>query len=285
MAERIEWSSPASLPGAQVMLVDDCARRWRWYHETYTVCTGLAIGEPAEWRYRRKAHLQTADGVMLIEPGEIHANTKITQPASFRVLGIPPELVRRAAEELGAPASWPHVRIAQIHGGAIHGAFRALHAALEGDSGPLEQQTLFCSALRLMLAHCTEAGVPALRRAAPQAVERARAYLHAHLAEAVTLDDLTRASGAGSRFHLVRTFSEAIGVPPHTYQLQLRISRGRELVAAGAPVVEAAARLGFADQSHFTRHFRRLLGVAPGAFARAVRPQSARMPASLKSLA
>jgi hypothetical protein len=68
--ERVEFTSPTELPGVGVLSVDDCARRWAVIHTTYTVCTGLAIGRPAEWRYRGRTYSQPADGVQLMEPGE-----------------------------------------------------------------------------------------------------------------------------------------------------------------------------------------------------------------------
>ena len=61
--ERIEWWRPAELPGTEILHADNCARRWRVFHETYTVCTGFAIGEPSEWRYRRKTHFQDGGGL------------------------------------------------------------------------------------------------------------------------------------------------------------------------------------------------------------------------------
>jgi AraC-like DNA-binding protein len=58
-----------------------------------------------------------------------------------------------------------------------------------------------------------------------------------------------------------------VGVPPHAYQIQLRIARARHLLALGMPPSAVAAEVGFHDQSHFIRHFKRVLHVTPGEFA------------------
>ena len=50
--------------------------------------------------------------------------------------------------------------------------------------------------------------------------------------------------------------------------MEARLRHARGLIRAGATVAEAAAATGFADQSHFTRVFRRLMGVPPGVWAR-----------------
>ncbi|MFI6877622.1 AraC family transcriptional regulator [Streptomyces sp. NPDC050400] len=77
--------------------------------------------------------------------------------------------------------------------------------------------------------------------------------------------------------HLVRSFSAAYGIAPHQYLMARRVDRARRLLLAGGPVGEVAATCGFFDQSHLTRHFKRVVGVPPGRYARAT-PTPARIP-------
>lgn len=59
----------------------------------------------------------------------------------------------------------------------------------------------------------------------------------------------------------------ATGQSPHRFVIGRRIERAKELIAGrGVPLAQVAAAVGFADQSHFTRHFRRIVGVTPGRF-------------------
>ena len=70
-----------------------------------------------------------------------------------------------------------------------------------------------------------------------------------------------------SPYHLVRVFKQATGVSPHQYLIQVRVNNARALLMAGAgkrSVAAVAEAVGFADQSHLTRHMKRLLGVTPG---------------------
>jgi AraC-like DNA-binding protein len=271
--EKVEFTSPDELPGVGVLSVDDCARRWAVVHTTYTVCTGLAIGRPAEWRYRNRAYVQPADGIQLMEPGELHANTVQTDIASFRVLMIEPELVERAAKELDAAAT-PHLRIAQTNSRdhpQLRRALLDLHSSLEKPAPTLERQTLFTTCLRLLLEQAVEDPVRADdKTAARRQVDRARDYVEAHLTEQIPLEDLALAAGFGSRFHLIRAFTNTLGLPPHAYLLSRRIARSRALLRTGIRPARVAAELGFADQSHFSRHFLRAMGVSPGGYARAI---------------
>jgi AraC-like DNA-binding protein len=95
--------------------------------------------------------------------------------------------------------------------------------------------------------------------------------------EGLNIDLETLAKRAGlSRFAALRAFKKRYGLPPHAYQLCLRISHSRRMLLEGAPAADVAVRCGFADQSHFTRHFKRFNGVTPMQYALAHRPATSR---------
>ena len=106
------------------------------------------------------------------------------------------------------------------------------------------------------------------------AVRRAREYLQTYYAEDICLADLAEVAGL-SPFRLCRAFAKSVGVPPHAYQVQLRVRQARRLLFEGASVVEAAGRAGFADQSHLGRHFKKLVAMSPGEYRRAARTSPA----------
>jgi len=72
-----------------------------------------------------------------------------------------------------------------------------------------------------------------------------------------------------SPFHLARLFKQVLGVSPHQYLIQVRVNSARSLLSAGSgerSLAEIAAAVGFADQSHLTRHFKRITGITPRQF-------------------
>lgn len=91
--------------------------------------------------------------------------------------------------------------------------------------------------------------------------------LNDRLAEKITLSELAAQFNL-SPFHFARVFKREIGMPPHEYQLQLRIARARELLrrTPRRTIADIAFELGFFDESHFRRHFRRIVGATPGEF-------------------
>jgi AraC-like DNA-binding protein len=71
-----------------------------------------------------------------------------------------------------------------------------------------------------------------------------------------------------SPFALLRAFRDETGLPPHAYLNQLRVRLARQLLDGGVAPALVAAEAGFADQAHLTRHFKRVVGVPPGAYQR-----------------
>lgn len=97
---------------------------------------------------------------------------------------------------------------------------------------------------------------------------RVQDYIERHLGEAISLEDLARVAGV-SRFHFARQFRARTGESPMGYLLRMRVERAKaRLRDSRARVIDIAAELGFADQSHFARAFRRLVGMQPSAYAR-----------------
>lgn len=106
---------------------------------------------------------------------------------------------------------------------------------------------------------------------AQRLVRACLAYIHAHFAEPISLNDLASHVGLGER-HLGRCFRQEMGVTPFVYLNRYRIKQAKTLLEAGdRTVTEVAREVGFSDSSYFTRVFRREVGVSPSAYRRGER--------------
>jgi AraC-like DNA-binding protein len=145
-----------------------------------------------------------------------------------------------------------------------------LSAVMRGDGTSLELQSQLTGLMRVALTYterqplATEPSGMALRRS----LLIARELLEQRAHESISLDELA-STAALSRFHLLRSFAGEFGLPPHAYQIQMRIKQACRLLRLGMPCVTVASSVGFADQSHFTRHFKKIMGVTPRAYAHA----------------
>jgi AraC-like DNA-binding protein len=98
-------------------------------------------------------------------------------------------------------------------------------------------------------------------------------YIREHLHAAVTLRDLAAVAHL-SPYHFARRFKESTGLPPRRYIIARRIERAQQLPRGedDLSLAQVAARVGFSDQGHFARHFRRLVGVTPKRFRCSTKP-------------
>jgi AraC family transcriptional regulator len=92
-------------------------------------------------------------------------------------------------------------------------------------------------------------------------------FVEEHLDAGPTLEQMAAVARL-STYHFARQFKTATGLPPHQYVIMRRVERARQLLQAGTDLslAEVAAQAGFSDQSQFSYHFKRLVGVTPGQF-------------------
>jgi AraC-like DNA-binding protein len=232
-------------------------------HDTWT----LLIIDDGMVRYDldRHEHGALPPFVTLLPPHVPHDGRSVTA-AGFRkrVLYLDPscldpDLVGSAVDHPALPDA---VLRDRIH--LLHEALRQPGDEFEAES----RLALITERLRSQFGAAD--GVPSRARDRGIAL-RLRDLLDANLMAGVSLDDAALALGAHPT-HLVRAFSREFGMPPHRYLTGRRLDDARRLLLGGESVADVAAAVGFYDQSHLTRHFKRLLGVAPAQYARSGRP-------------
>lgn len=78
----------------------------------------------------------------------------------------------------------------------------------------------------------------------------------------ISIADMSEKANVSS-FHMIRKFSSENGLTPHKFQHQCRIRKAQELLQNGMKVVDVAAAVGFCDQSHLCRVFKKQVGITP----------------------
>ncbi|MGC8918607.1 helix-turn-helix transcriptional regulator [Streptomyces sp. PG2] len=145
-----------------------------------------------------------------------------------------------------------------------------LHRDLAQGEDELDVESSLIRLVDVLLTRHADAPGAASPTLRPRALRHVREMLHSHLNTNITLDDLAAVAGCSKR-HLIRSFRQAYGVPPHQYRTLLRLAGAKSMLIAGLSVAETAAELGYCDQSQLNRHFRRRFGMSAGGYARAVR--------------
>ena len=243
----------------------------RHFHE------GFAIGvieEGVERFYHRGTHqVAPAGSIIVVNPGEIHTGHAARESGwTYRMLYPSAEILQKVAAEVSDRTTGvPFFRSPVIRDQQLFALLRQAHVSMEHSSSNLERESRLLWTLAQLVFRHSEKSLPHRRPDhEPQAVQKARAYLEENYLRNVSLEDLSKVVGL-SRFYLLRAFREETGLPPHAYLLGVRLKKAKTLLLEDLPVARVAQDTGFFDQSHLTRHFKSLVGVPPGQYARGAR--------------
>ncbi|QMU72250.1 AraC family transcriptional regulator [Streptacidiphilus sp. P02-A3a] len=237
-------------------------------HDTYVIAA-ITSGVEA-FRYRGAVEVAPAGSLALVDPDTLHTgHAGVPEGWSYQVLYPSVASLASVAEELGGGSGTPGFRTAVVVDEELTRLVHQVHAAAEQNQ-PLAASTLLRLALARTVGAHTTARRPGPRppAAGRRAAELARELLAARITDPPTLEELAAATGARP-FPLLRAFRSAYGLPPHAWLTQHRVSTARRLLDTGTAPADAAVSVGFVDQAHLTRHFRRIIGVPPGAYRRA----------------
>ncbi len=236
-------------------------------HEGYVI--GVIEQGAEQFMYQRDRHVAGTGSIVLINPGEVHTGSSATDDGwTYRTLYPSTELLQRAVSDIvGRERDLPFFAEPVIYDPELMAEISLTHRVLEGQASALERESrLLWTLARLVVRYADDRpqiGEPPREQ---EGIRRVRAYLDEHYAENVSLAQLA-ALAQLSPFHLLRSFRRQMNLPPHAYQIQARILRAKQLLRAGVSCVDTALAVGFADQSHFTRHFKRIVGVPPGVYS------------------
>ncbi|HYS66686.1 MAG TPA: AraC family transcriptional regulator [Paraburkholderia sp.] len=216
-----------------------------------------------------------ANDAIMVNPGEVHDGSPLDERGrAWRMLYFEPSMLVSVARELtGAAARELELTQPVAHDPLLKRLFERLFAvSVEAPQVPddlVREEALLELLGHLVRAHATnQTRLPSTHSLGP--IARAKARIDDDPSSPLTLADLAADTGM-SRFQLLRGFAHEMGLPPHAYRMQRRVVLARQLIARGAMLADAAATAGFADQSHMTRAFVRLMGVTPANYAAAMR--------------
>lgn len=235
-------------------------------HEEYVFAV---VGAGAEaFRYRGAVHRISPGFVGLVNPGEVH--TGYADAAGgwlYRTLYPSVEVIVRAAQSFSGDARAPYFSQVVVYDPHLAALVRCYHRRSEFESALAVEEALL-ELTAYAVTRYADGRFSAVREGRePEAVQQVRGFLEAHPQDDVTLGELGVLTGL-SPYALLRAFRRHTGLTPHGYRVQRRVEVAKARLLKGEAVAVVATDTGFYDQSHFGKHFKRIVGVTPRVFAK-----------------
>lgn len=238
-------------------------------HEGWSLCAVIS-GKKNIALLSQPQQLAQAGDIYLLHPDQAHAGGSVDEhPCEYVMLSISNDEWQEHCLRRNMPARHQGilpVRHPFLCGHIASFVLRVLAADRQADWSQQWRQLL----------HVFFDASAALRATIPggvcdRRIWTARDYLHSNWSKPVALEALGDLA-ALSKFELARRFRAAYGLPPHRYQMNLRVMRAKEQLLRGRPISDVATATGFSDQSHLGRVFKSILGITPGALSSQIGP-------------
>jgi AraC-like DNA-binding protein len=254
-----QFTRNPALPGAELRVVNG-QREWGFFSQDYQIVFSEDwIGKI--WHQRAEV-LFGPRAVVVAAPSQLVLAKKST-PGNLLSLSIDKTLAARLVEGTAAGTlATGHLVISDAEATLLAEFVRALQ---------LCQCPLTLEALLVELVVALARPATADDEASAECAQKVNHPFGAEDEIAFDLRSLSEQLGT-SRFSALRAFKRHFGLPPHNYQIHLRVEQAQSGLRAGQSPARVAVDCGFFDQSHMTRHFKRVLGTTPAQYARSWLP-------------
>jgi len=249
----------ADVPFFELKTCDKTGMSYRKHiHEEYSI--GLVdCGETIMCYGGTSSHL-FPDTMVFFPPDFVHSCNPIDLNRwKYRMIFLDPDWVRACAPARCVNVESPVIRVCRDP--ASGAAVNRMMEVLIGDASPLEKESSIVS----MIEYLFEDGTEFQRAGCVHEGRKAKAvrdYIRDNFLEKITLDQLEDVSDV-SKFRISRVFQKKYRIPPHAYQVLLRVNHAKKELLKDRPLAEVALDTGFYDQSHFIKAFRSHVGMTP----------------------
>ena len=231
-------------------------------HDTYAI--GVTLEGVQTFRYRGTGRASLPGQCLILHPDEIHDGAAGNESClRYRMLYLDPAVLAGALAPLGE--TLPFIADPVVSDPELLGLSLSILAVEDTKFARLEIDGLVAELAPVLLRLAGESRPKSSARPVSR-LHRVRDYLDANRFSQVGSGELEDVAGL-DRYTIARQFRRQFGTSPHRYLLMRRLGSARERISLGEPLADIAADTGFADQAHFSRHFKKAYGMTPGRWA------------------
>ncbi len=223
---------------------------------------GIIDSGTATYKNQNKAEKIGTGISVLINPGELHACNPDRYEWSYRMLFVDTNWIGELQMETGYSSAVDYLPFQQLwkNDRYTRDKIDRLYHSLGQQNNQLQAETYLIDLLTDLIQLPNH--VQKTKKQCIGNVSHVREILLDQLGKNLSLSAIAAETGL-SRFQIIRAFKTAYGQTPHAYLLDYRIKRAKDFLQQGRALADIAFDLGFADQAHFQRHFKKRVAVTP----------------------
>ena len=235
-------------------------------HETFVI--GQIVSGYQNYRNKGVERTWGAGSTLVINPDDLHDCRPGDLGSEYRTFYPTAEMLTDIAGQISEKTpELPWFRQPQIDQDVeLSARLTRLQQMLDHKSDKLALESEWMESLSmLLLRHSDFEGQAGKIGDEAVLVQRICDYLNDNLAEDVDLQELAQLADM-NKFRLIRSFKKVLGISPHAYRLNRRLSRAKDYLSKGMGLADAAITSGFYDQAHFSKSFKRAIGITPRSY-------------------
>jgi len=229
------------------------------FHDTYTI--GITNSGMFKSINQNKTFLSYKNSTRVINPAEVHGGVS----SSWNYTNFYPsvELVSNIYEQIFFEKKIPLFEKHIINDIYLYHLLYELFSNVYYKKNSMQIEIKLIEVLSYLIknyTHCTKNHQNNFDN--KQIIFKTIEYIKDTKAIDLSLDDLSQNVNL-SKYHFLRIFKQHLGITPHNYIVAYKIQRAKELITKGNTLSDVSLEVGFSDQSHFIRNFKKIYGYTP----------------------
>lgn len=229
------------------------------FHDTYTI--GITNDGLFKSKHLKKTYLSYKNSIRIANPGEMHGGDS----SSWKYTNFYPtmELLSQIYEQIFFEKKIPIFEQHIIEDLVLYNFLYSLFQSVYKKEDSMKIEIKLIDTLSYLIKQYTHTTKDYDNLFNDKSIIKTSVeYIKDTLETNLTLDDLA-SNVSMSKYHFLRVFKQHLGITPHRYILTQKIDKARDKIINGSTISQASFEVGFSDQSHFTRNFKKLYGYTP----------------------
>ncbi len=228
------------------------------FHEYYVI--GFIEAGQRQLICKGKEYIINPGDLLLFNPYDIHSCEQIDHlTLDYRCINVSIDVMREFNQ-----GELPYFAHNVLVDHPLTQTLKQLHSSIVSAEDQLAKEALFQQLLQSLIEQYTDTSVQHAHAVSHQHpdIQTVCHYLEQHYSQTVTLAELSDLIGY-NKYQLIRAFQDEKKITPYNYLETIRINKAKELLEQGTPLIEVAIQTGFSDQSHFSKFFKKMVGLTP----------------------